>query len=72
MHVITKIIVGLTDTDFTGCGPYLLVISLVLLFFGIAAIFWQTPIVHLIYSVIAALLYSIYLIFDTQLVLGKF
>ena len=42
-----------------------------ILVFGIVAIFWQNPIVQLIYSCLAALLYGIYLVYDTQLVLGK-
>ncbi len=40
--------------------------------FGIVCIFWRNPIAHLVYACLAALLYGIYLIFDTQLVLGKF
>lgn len=60
-----------TKTDLTGCGPYLMVICLVLFVFGIVLIFWRDPIVHLIYSCISALLFAIYLVFDTQLVLGR-
>jgi protein lifeguard len=48
-----------------------MVAGFALLIFGIVAIFWKDPIVHLIYSCIAALLFSIYLVYDTQLVLGK-
>ena len=61
----------MTDTDFTTCGPYLLVLSIVLLGFGILAIFMGGPIVRKIYACLGALLFSIYLIFDTQLVIGK-
>lgn len=71
MHVILLFILGFTKTDLTGWGPYLMIFCLVLLVFGIVAIFWRDPIVHLIYSCLSALLFSIYLIFDTQLVLGK-
>ena len=39
--------------------------------FGIILIFWKNPIAHLIYACLGALLFSIYLIFDTQLILGK-
>lgn len=60
-----------SKTDFTGCGPYLFIISLVLLIFGIVCIFWKNPIAHLIYSCLAALMFSIYLVFDTQMVLGR-
>jgi FtsH-binding integral membrane protein len=71
MHVKLLIILGFTKTDLTGCGPYLMIFCLILIVFGIVAIFWRDPIVHLIYSCLSALLFSIYLIFDTQLVLGK-
>ena len=48
-----------------------MVLSIVLLGFGILAIFWGGPIVRKIYACLGALLFSIYLIFDTQLVIGK-
>ena len=60
-----------TESDLTGWGPYLMVFCLVLLIFGIVCIFWRDPIVQLIYSCLSALLFSVYLVFDTQLVLGK-
>ena len=63
---------GKTDSDMTGCGPYLMVISLVLLVFGIVAIFWQNAIVQLIYSGISALLFGFYIIFHTQMLMGKY
>lgn len=62
----------MTKTDLTGCGPYLFILCLVLLVFGIVCIFWKNPIVHLVYACLSALLFSIYLVFDTQMVLGKF
>ena len=40
--------------------------------FGIASIFfWNNPIVQLVYACLAALMFGIYLIYDTQLVLGR-
>ena len=48
-----------------------MIFGIILLFFGIACIFWRNPIVHLIYACLGALLFSIYLIFDTQLILGQ-
>jgi hypothetical protein len=65
------IYLGKTDSDVTGCGPYLMVIGLVLLVFGIIAIFWRNPIVQLIYSGFSSLLFGFYIIFHTQLVLGN-
>jgi FtsH-binding integral membrane protein len=61
-----------TKTDLTGCGPYLFIFLLIMFIFGIVCIFWRNPIVQLVYACLAALLYGIYLIFDTQMVLGKF
>jgi len=64
------IYLGFTKTDLTGMGPYLMVFGIILLIFGIVAIFWRDPIVQLIYSCLGALLFGIYLIYDTQLVMG--
>jgi FtsH-binding integral membrane protein len=62
---------GKTDSDLTGCGVYLMIIGLVLLVFGIVTIFWRDPIVQLIYACLGALVFAVYLVFDTQLILGK-
>jgi len=76
--ITAVVVIGLTifscvtKTDLTGCGPFLFVFLLVMVVFGIVCIFWRNPIVQLIYACLAALLYGIYLIFDTQMVLGKF
>lgn len=48
-----------------------MIFCIILLCFGIVCIFWSDPIVQLIYSCLAALLFSIYLIYDTQMILGK-
>lgn len=48
-----------------------MIVSLVLLLFGIISIFWRDPIVQLIYSCLAAFVFAIYLVYDTQLVLGN-
>ena len=62
---------GSTDSDLTGCGVYLMVAGFALMIFGIVAIFWRDPIVQLVYSCLAALIFCVYLVFDTQLVLGR-
>lgn len=49
----------------------MMIIGLVMLVFGIVAIFWRDPIVQLIYSCLAALVFSLYLVYDTQLILGQ-
>ena len=48
-----------------------MMILIVLILFGIITIFWRNPIVQLIYACLGALVFSIYLIYDTQLVIGK-
>jgi FtsH-binding integral membrane protein len=63
--------IGITKTDFTNFGPYLMVFCMVLFLFGIVLIFWRNEVAHLIYACLAALLFSVYLIFDTQMILGR-
>jgi hypothetical protein len=67
-----------TSIDFTGFGPYLFVALLVLMAFGFVLMFanvfgaagpaWST--LRLIYSACGALLFSVYIVYDTQLILG--
>ncbi|XP_036322010.1 protein lifeguard 1-like [Rhagoletis pomonella] len=54
----------------TMCGGVLVVAIVVFLVFGIAAIFIKGKIITLVYASIGALLFSIYLIYDTQLMMG--
>jgi len=60
-----------TKYDFTGWGPYLLVALLVLMIFGfIIAFFPGNTTATKIYCGIGALLFSLYLVYDTQLIVG--
>ncbi|XP_066969702.1 protein lifeguard 3-like isoform X6 [Macrobrachium rosenbergii] len=59
-----------TKYDFTGCGIYLFVISMILLIFGIIAIFTYSKILYTVYSAGIALLFSAYLVYDTQMIVG--
>jgi FtsH-binding integral membrane protein len=62
-----------TKIDVTGMGGYLLVAAVVFMLFGLFAIFLprsQFPIVSLVYACFGALLFSFYLLFDTQLLIG--
>lgn len=59
-----------TKYDFTGCGIYLFVAGMVMFIFGIIAIFTYSRIMYTIYSAGIALLFSMYLVYDTQLVVG--
>jgi protein lifeguard len=64
-----------TKSDFTICGPLffvlgitLLLVSMFILIFGIAFGHWR--VLHMIFCGIAVVLFSFYLIFDTQLIMG--
>ncbi|XP_060534487.1 protein lifeguard 1 isoform X2 [Cylas formicarius] len=59
-----------TKWDFTMMGGILLVAVVILLVFGIVAIFVRNRIVQLVYASLGALIFSIYLIYDTQLMMG--
>jgi len=65
-----------TKYDFTGWIGPLFVVSMVLLFFGIAAIIVSIfapgagRIMYLVYAGLAALLFSVYLAVDVQLIIG--
>jgi len=60
-----------TKTDFTFLGGMLFVGICLLLFFGIFS-FAFGRVLHTFYCVLGVFVYSIYLIYDTQLVMGKF
>jgi FtsH-binding integral membrane protein len=62
-----------TKWDITSsgvCKGFLFVSLIVLLMFGIMAICMQDKVVNLVYASLGALVFSIYLVFDTQLMLG--
>eukprot|EP01017_Pseudomicrothorax_dubius_P048617 TRINITY_DN888_c0_g1_i1.p1 TRINITY_DN888_c0_g1~~TRINITY_DN888_c0_g1_i1.p1 ORF type:complete len:264 (+),score=26.05 TRINITY_DN888_c0_g1_i1:56-847(+) len=59
-----------TKSDFTTCGGILFVIGALLLVFGLVLIFMRSAILDFIYSCLIVILYSFYLIYDTQLIAG--
>jgi len=62
-----------TKYDFTGIGFYLWGVLWCVIIFGIMAIyFWQThrPILHSVYCGLIALVFSMYLVYDTQRLMG--
>ncbi|XP_018564598.1 protein lifeguard 1 isoform X2 [Anoplophora glabripennis] len=59
-----------TKWDFTMMGGILFVAVIILFVFGIVAIFVHNRIVKLVYASLGALIFSIYLVYDTQLMLG--
>jgi len=62
-----------TKIDFTGMGMYLFAACWILFIFGILAIIFLAknwPVVHTVYSALMALLFSAFLIYDTQQIMG--
>lgn len=70
------VVVGLTlfafqtKIDFTGMGTYLFVFGLVLFGFGLISIIMRSNIMNIVYAALGAGLFSMYLVFDTQLMMG--
>ncbi|CAL1270432.1 unnamed protein product [Larinioides sclopetarius] len=59
-----------TKIDFTVCSGFLMVAVLILVCFGFVAIFFPGRIIQLIYASLGAVIFSMYLVFDTQLMMG--
>lgn len=59
-----------TKFDFTMCGGLLFVFLMVLIIFGVFAAIFHTKILSVVYASLGALLFSFYLVFDTQLMMG--
>lgn len=60
-----------TKTDFTICGGLLFTILMALTVASILCIFFSNMIFRIIISACSVVLFSVYLIYDTQLILGK-
>lgn len=60
--------------DITGCGIVLLILSVCLMLYGIVVtffmIFHPIPILHTIYAGLAVILYTLFLWYDLQLIMG--
>ncbi|KAL3836349.1 hypothetical protein ACJMK2_021872 [Sinanodonta woodiana] len=59
-----------TKWDFTMMGGLLFVFLIILIVFGILAAIMHNKILEIVYASIGALIFSAYLVFDTQLMLG--
>ena len=59
-----------TKWDFTAYGGVMFVCLIVLTLFGFLAMIYPGGIVRLMYSAVGALMFSFYLVYDTQLMLG--
>ncbi|XP_038058413.1 protein lifeguard 3-like isoform X2 [Patiria miniata] len=59
-----------TKYDFTSCGGFLFIFAWSLFLFGFIAIFTYSQILYTVYAWLAALLFSLFLAYDTQLLVG--
>ncbi|XP_055592025.1 protein lifeguard 1-like [Uranotaenia lowii] len=59
-----------TKIDFTVMGGALLIGLLCLLVIGLVGMFFPSKTLHVVYASLGAFLFSMYLIFDTQLMMG--
>lgn len=59
-----------TKYDFTMMGGFLFTAVLVLFLFGLIAMFFPGKIMTLVYASAGALIFSMYLVYDTQIMLG--
>ncbi|XP_007893225.1 glutamate receptor, ionotropic, N-methyl D-aspartate-associated protein 1a (glutamate binding) [Callorhinchus milii] len=60
-----------TKYDFTSCMGVMLVSVVVLFFFGILCIFIQSKILQIVYASVGALIFTVFLAIDTQLIMGN-
>lgn len=60
-----------TKTDFTLQGGLLFILGMGLMLMAIFAMFTNNKIVHVMLSTLWVVLFGIYLVYDTQLILGK-
>ena len=59
-----------TDLDFTRMWPYLFAITMVMIVAGFILMFSPSHMGSMVYAALGALLFSAYLIFDTQMIVG--
>jgi len=60
-----------TKIDFTACGGALLCVLVIFILAGfVAAFFPQTRTVRLVYACIGAVIFSLYIVYDTQIMIG--
>ena len=60
-----------SKTDFTMCGGLLFTAFMVLFVGSIFSLFFKSKILRIIISAASVLIFSLYLIYDTQLILGR-
>lgn len=60
-----------TKTDFTVMGGLIFILSFALLGFGVLSFFFRSRILHVFYCCLGVVVFGVYLVFDTQLLMGK-
>merc|ERR1719379_3405149 len=61
-----------TKSDFTGCGPWVLVLLVGLMFTGMIAIFVPMgPLYHRVAAGIGSIIFGWIIVYDTQLIFGS-
>ena len=56
--------------DYTQYGNYLIIVLFSLILFGFILSFTNIPILNTIYSVLGAIIFAFYIVYDTQLIVG--
>merc|ERR1712080_344348 len=59
-----------TKIDFTAMGGILVVALICLMMFGFFALIFRNNVVNIVYASLGALIFGIYIIFDTQMMMG--
>ncbi|OQR79411.1 protein lifeguard 1-like [Tropilaelaps mercedesae] len=59
-----------TKYDFTSCAGILFVAAIAFMIFGFIMIFFRTEVMHKVYAGVGALLFMLFLAFDTQMIMG--
>lgn len=59
-----------TKWDFTGMAPYLFVALVCLMIFGFFAAIFRSNTAYIVYACIGVLIFSMYLVYDTQMLIG--
>lgn len=60
-----------TKTDFTVCGGLLFVAVMILFVASLISMFFYNKWVSIVISALSVIVFSVYLIYDTQLILGR-
>ena len=55
-----------TKTDYSGMGKYLFIGLIILIIAGVANIFLQIPMLAVAFSVVAMIIFSLYIVYDVQ------